>query len=84
MQVILSNRAKKQLGRLNEPYKSQIRDSINNLEKEPPEGNIKKLQGRVGYRVTIGNYRVLFEIDKKNNLVKVFKIASRGDVYKEQ
>jgi len=81
MRVELNNTARKQFNRLNEPYKSRIADALDKLENEPPEGDIKKLQGRDGYRATVGGYRILFDIE--NNRIDVFKIAPRGDVYKE-
>jgi len=81
MRVELSNAAKKQYKKLNEPYKSRIATALNKLEAEPPEGGIKKLQGRDGYRVVVGDYRILFDIE--NDRIDVFKIAPRGDVYKE-
>jgi len=81
MRVELNSTAKKQFNRLNEPYRSRIAAALDKLEKEPPEGDIKKLQGRDGYRVTIGGYRILFDIE--NDRIDVFKIAPRGNVYKE-
>ena len=81
MRVELNKAAQKQYKKLNEPYKSRITAALDALEKEPPEGDIKKLQGRDGYRVTVGGYRILFDIE--NNRIDVFKIGPRGDVYKE-
>ena len=81
MHVELSNAAKKQFHKLNEPYKSRITAALDKLEREPPEGDIKKLQGRDGYRVVIGGFRILFDIEDER--IDVFKIAPRGDVYKE-
>jgi len=81
MRVELNNTAKRQFNRLNEPYRSRIAAALDKLEKEPPEGDIKKLQGRDGYRVTIGGYRILFDIE--NTRIDVFKIAPWGSVYKE-
>ena len=81
MRVELNNAAKKQFRRLNEPYKSRISAALDKLESEPPEGDIKKLQGRDGYRVVVGDYRILFDIE--NDRIDVFKIAPRGQVYKK-
>jgi len=81
MHVELNNTAKRQFNRLNEPYRSLIATALDKLENEPPEGDIKKLQGRDGYRVTVGGYRILFDIE--NDRIDVFKIAPRGSVYKE-
>jgi len=53
-------------------------DAIDDL----PKGNVKKLQGRKGYRLTIGGYRVLFDyVD--SSTIDVVTIAPRGDVYKK-
>jgi mRNA interferase RelE/StbE len=81
MRVELNNTAKKENNRLNEPYRSRIAYALDKLEKEPPEGDIKKLQGRDGYRVVVGAYRILFDIE--DDRIDVFKIAPRGDIYKE-
>ena len=83
MHVELDNTAKKQLSRLNEPYISRIATALLRLRNEPPQGDIKKLQGQDGYRLAVGDYRVIFDIDKDNNQIDVTKIAPRGDVYKE-
>ena len=53
-----------------------------------PHGNVIKLQGRSGYRLTVGSYRVLFEytdeIDEDGlQVIDVFLIGPRGDVYKK-
>ena len=81
MRVELNNTAKKQFNRLNEPYRSRISTALNKLENEPPEGNIKKLQGRDGYRVVVGDYRILFDIE--NDRIDVFKIGPRGQAYRK-
>jgi len=80
MRVELNKTAKKQFNRLNEPYRSRIAEALDKLELEPPEGDIKKLHGRDGYRLVTGGYRILFDIE--NDRIDVFKIAPRGDVYK--
>ena len=44
--------------------------------------NAKKLQGRPGYRLRIGDWRVIYEINKDQVVIIVMKIAPRGEVYK--
>ena len=60
---------------------ARIAEALDKLELEPPEGDIKKLRGRDGYRLAAGGYRILFDIE--NDRIDIFKIAPRGDVYKE-
>jgi mRNA interferase RelE/StbE len=81
MNVTLNKKAKKQFAKLNEPMRSRIAESIDRLEHEPPEGDIKQLQGRDGYRLRVGGYRILFK--KKENCLAVYKISPRGQAYKE-
>jgi mRNA interferase RelE/StbE len=81
MRVELNSTAKRQFFRLNEPYRSRITAAIDKLKLEPPEGNIKKLQGRDGYRAIVGDYRILFDIE--NDRIDVFKIAPRGQAYRK-
>jgi len=44
--------------------------------------NAKKLQGRPGYRLRVGDWRVIYEINKDQVVIIVMKIAPRGEVYK--
>lgn len=44
--------------------------------------NAKKLQGRPGYRLRVGDWRVIYEIDQKQIVIIVMKIAPRSEVYR--
>ena len=81
MTVELTKKAARQLDHVNEPLKSRIIGALRRLEEEPPQGDIKKLEGRDGYRARIGGYRILFDIEA--DTISVFKIAPRGEAYKE-
>ena len=83
MNVEFSNRAEKLLDRLDEALRTQLLNAIKGLAKNPPEGNIKRLTGRLtGYRLRSGDYRIFF--DKSENKVSVIKIATRGQAYKHR
>jgi len=80
MNVVLDRNAAKELERTNEPLKSRIIEALNGLRNEPPQGDIKKLQGKDGYRRRVGSYRIVFDITETE--VIVYKIAPRGQAYK--
>jgi len=46
--------------------------------------DVKKLKGRWKgfYRLRIGRIRVIITIDEKNELIRVYEMGFRGDVYK--
>jgi mRNA interferase RelE/StbE len=82
MKVVLEKKVAKYLERLNEPIKSNIIAALGKLAQEPPQGDIKKLQGQeTAYRLRIGNYRILFK--DKVTCIAVYKIGPRGQIYKE-
>jgi mRNA-degrading endonuclease RelE of RelBE toxin-antitoxin system len=58
--------------------RKQIMDAIDDL----PEGNVIKLKGRKGFRLTMVGFRVLFEF-VDDSTIDVVTIAPRGDVYKK-
>ena len=75
--VQYSKAAEKYLDAQTKATQKRIMDAVDAL----PNGNVKKLQGRSGYRLTIGGVRVLFDyID--DTTVDVVAIGNRGDVYK--
>lgn len=73
-----SKAAEKYLDTQTRETQKRIMDAVDKL----PAGNVRKLQGRDGYRLTIGGYRVLFDyIDDAT--VDVTAIGPRGDIYKK-
>ena len=45
-----------------------------------PSGDVKKLQGVDGYRLRIGDFRVIF--DRNGDVLYIEKIDNRGQIYK--
>ena len=91
MNVYLATAAQKAYDKTNEPDTSRLKKAFLELSKEPPQGDITRLEGHKGrYRVRVGGWRILFRIDsdyvdpetKEKGAVIVFEIDIRGDVYK--
>jgi len=47
-----------------------------------PKGDVKKLTGKSGYRLRVGQYRVIFEMNYDTNIIDIITIASRGQICK--
>ena len=43
--------------------------------------NVKKLKGRPGYRLRVGDWRVIFTLNNDELVLIVIEIGPRGDVY---
>ena len=61
-----------------------IREKIEQVAADPfsPIPNAKKLQGRDGYRLRVGDWRIIYEVNKKEVVIIVLKVAPRGEVYR--
>jgi len=44
--------------------------------------NVKSLAGRPGYRLRIGDWRVIFEVAQNEQVISILKIAQRGGAYR--
>lgn len=80
--VSILRRAQKELGDLPTGAFERVRDALRALAEEPRPGGCKKLQGREGWRIRVGDYRVLYKIDDTQQTVEVVHIGHRRDVYR--
>jgi mRNA interferase RelE/StbE len=80
--ILILPRVQKQLQRLpRDPYE-RVRDAIRSLAQEPrPRGSVK-LTGRDGWRIRVGDYRVVYEIQDDQRIVTVLDVRHRRDVYR--
>ena len=74
-------KAVKALRRLPADLAARIRDKIEQYAADPASqaNNITRLQGRSGFRLRVGDWRVLF--DEDGTVITVFKVGPRGGVY---
>ncbi|HKP72174.1 MAG TPA: type II toxin-antitoxin system RelE/ParE family toxin [Pyrinomonadaceae bacterium] len=79
--LLVLSRAEKDLKRLPAEYFERVRDAIRNLASNPrPVGSLK-LVGRTGWRIRVGVYRVIYEIDDKQQSVTILNVGHRRDIY---
>lgn len=76
-----SRQAIKELEKINEPFYSNIKQAIINLSENPRPVGYIKLKGRDGYRIRIGNYRVIYEIFDDQLLIDIISVGHRKDIY---
>ena len=46
-----------------------------------PDAYVRKLVGDDGYRLRVGNYRVIVDLDKEKLIILVLRIGHRRNVY---
>lgn len=80
--VIIENKAQKDYLKLSPPHIKPIKEAIDRLNEEPRPHNVKKLSGtKDGYRIRVGDYRILYTIDVHKKVVTIYRRRHRGNVY---
>lgn len=82
--ILFTKDAHKTLRKLPRNLSKRIRKKIDRVAADPfaPYANVKKLRNRPGYRLRVGDWWVIYEVENNELIIMVLKIASRGEVYK--
>jgi mRNA interferase RelE/StbE len=82
--IEVSAAAERQLKNIRREDAIRILRSIALLASEPRPAGSRKLSGYEDiYRIRIGRYRVLYEIDRKHIIIVILKIGYRREVYRQ-
>ena len=76
------SRIEKDLRTLPTSSRRLILQRIELLADEPRRPQVEKLTGLEGYRLRVGDYRVLLTIDDANKLVTIYRILHRREAYR--
>lgn len=80
-QIAISRSAIKELETLPSTVIERVRERIRSLATDPRPSGSRKLRGRGGWRVRVGDYRILYEIDDAEHVVDVGAIRHRSSAY---
>ena len=82
--VLFTKQAERALLRLLRAFANNVREKLTMIANDPyaHHNNVTKLQNRPGYRLRVGDWRVIYEIQNDEVVILVLKIAPRGEVYR--
>jgi mRNA interferase RelE/StbE len=81
--ILFTSISERQLNRLPHQEQARIIPKINTLAQSPRPSGVKKLKGvKDLYRIRVGDYRIIYEIQDIGLVVLVVKIGNRSDVYR--
>jgi mRNA interferase RelE/StbE len=81
-EVELSEVAKRDLSKLESQAQDRLRLAFRVLSRNPRPPKSVKLKGRSGYRIRVGDYRVIYEIFDDKVIILVTRIGHRREIYK--
>ena len=80
--IVFSSTARKQLRSLEKNTQEHIIKVLERVRFRP-EKFVKRLVGDLGYRLRVGDYRIIMDIDRGNLIILVIKIGHRKNIYKK-
>ena len=81
--VLLERAAEKDLKSLSSKLHNQVISTLQRLAKNPRPSGCRKLTGADNdWRVRVGDYRIVYEIDDTDQNVRVNRVRHRREVYR--
>ncbi len=81
--IEFSRDAVKALLRMPRDQALRIRRKIDELARDPRTApNVKKLIEHPGYRLRVGDWRIIYLLHDERLVIHIIRIATRGEVYK--
>lgn len=81
--VNIHRKALKSLADINKKDQNRIREAIDSLESDSHPFGVRKIVGSDSmYRIRIGNYRVVYEVQNQQLSILVVDIGHRREVYR--
>ncbi len=81
--IIFKPSVEKDLHNLSKELILRVMKKIENLSLEPfPRETVKLSSTEQLYRVRVGKYRVVYEVDTKSNQIVIHYVGHRRDVYR--
>ncbi len=82
-EVFLERAAERDLKRISVRQFHRIISEIKSLSTEARPRGCRKISGSENdWRIRIGDYRVVYEIDDKEKVVRIMRVKHRRDVYR--
>lgn len=79
--LYIVRRAQKELAQLPPETYERVRVAIRGLAANPRPPGSRKLTARNGWRLRVGDYRVIYEIEDANQTATILHVGHRRDVY---
>lgn len=80
--IEVTPRARKDLKALPKRERQRVAEQIEALKADPRQTGCKQLKGREDfYRIRVGDYRVIYQIEDEILLILIVRIGDREEIY---
>ena len=76
---LLDHKTRRQLDQIHEPDFGRIAQAILELEDDPRPHGCRKLRHPEGWRVRVGDWRIIYHVDDKERVVTIVEVRRRRE-----
>ena len=77
--------ARKELKKLDKQVVLRILQAVEKLSEDPLKSGSKKIVGSDSiYRIRVGNYRIIYNIEFSILTIEIIKVGHRGQIYRQK
>ncbi len=80
--VTVAPRVGKEIGKIASDQRPRVWAAIMALGENPRPHNAAPLTGRPGWKLRVGNYRVIYTVDDRERVVTIQDFGNRRDIYR--
>lgn len=81
--IVYKPSAAKAFRKIHPKQRSRIKNAIEALATSPrPQGSTQLLGGEGEYRIRVGNYRVVYDIEDDELVILVLRVGHRREIYR--
>ncbi|MBA3966988.1 MAG: type II toxin-antitoxin system RelE/ParE family toxin [Nitrospirales bacterium] len=81
-ETFIERSAQRSLSKIPQSDQDRIIDAINKLQSNPRPFGVQKLSGREAWRIRVGDYRIIYEINDEARSILVVTLGHRREVYR--
>jgi len=81
-EVLIKASVEKEIRCLPSNVRERVNSAILALREEPRPSGVRKLRREEGWRILVGDYRVVYSIDDGLREVTVYRVRHRRDAYR--
>jgi mRNA interferase RelE/StbE len=82
--ILFTKSVGKALRKMPQDIDQRIRERLERIAEDPyaQQPNVTRLQNRPGYRLRVGDWRVICEVEQEELVILVLRIGRRGEAYR--
>jgi mRNA interferase RelE/StbE len=83
-EIVFTKQAIRQMQKMPRELRNLIHEKLDQIAADPfaSHHNVTKLHNREGFRLGVGDWRVIYDLQKDKLVIMMLRVATRSEVYR--